>query len=55
MTEEQATPEQIRFLARFNLYLPAHADRWKDVREKLQRGETTLDQLIGKTEGVRTH
>jgi Leucine-rich repeat (LRR) protein len=41
--EEKATPEQKRFLARFLLYLPANANRWKDAREKFERGELKFE------------
>jgi len=43
---EKATLEQKRFHGRFSLDLPANANLWKDLREQLQRGEVTIDQLI---------
>jgi len=39
---EKATLEQKRFHARFILYLPANANRWKDAREKFERGELEI-------------
>jgi hypothetical protein len=41
--EERATPEQKRSHAKFHLYLPANLDRWKDAREKFERGELKFD------------
>ncbi|MCI0359613.1 MAG: hypothetical protein L0211_14145, partial [Planctomycetaceae bacterium] len=37
------TPETKRFHAGFILYLPANAHKWKDVREKFDRGELKFD------------
>jgi len=41
---EKATPEQKRFHLRFHFYLPAHRDRWKDQREKFERGELEIKE-----------
>ncbi len=43
---DKATLEQKRFQVLFIFSLSANETRWKDAREKLKRGELTVDQLI---------